>query len=133
LAGDGRELIGDQRPGAFGQDAGKLGQLLLDDQRIGDKSVQRHRGAERREHRQHRIEGNAGGDDRDVVLRQLGLDAPQDVAPAANGDLVRRVGGASAPIVGHGAADGLGVRAPGCFPIVWARDLPGRRRAAWSG
>jgi hypothetical protein len=55
--------------------------------RIGNKAVKRNKRGQGRKKSQQQIEGRSSGDKEYAILKNFGLDAPQDVSPPSGRDL----------------------------------------------
>jgi len=87
LRGKPAELLGQDFRSRFGQHARKGRDLLLHVGDVEHQAVKGHQGGQEREDRQQQEEGRATGDERDVVLVDVGEGAGQDRAPRARRDL----------------------------------------------
>src|SRR5918995_1527001 len=77
-------------------DAFQARELLLHLTGVGDQAEQGDEGGDCRKDGEHAVEGDASGEDRDVVLTDLRPHAPENVAPARRRYVARAVGRAPA-------------------------------------
>jgi hypothetical protein len=105
--------------------------VTLDDGRIREQAVDRHDGGDPREQRQQDVVGYAAGNGHHPVPAEFLIDPPEDVLPAAGGNLGRRVGVPAAPAFSCGSRGGVLLRAEAAFLLpprsaaVSARALRG--------
>src|SRR5690606_27534445 len=101
-------LVGDDRPGLLRQERADRGDLLLDLLRIERQAPDRDHRGDRGKQGEERVEADARGDQRDVILADFVPGADQDVAPARPRNLRRTLGSPTALYLrGHALSRGI--------------------------